>query len=193
MNKPFFIKKIGELNVSEYVNFLKKNDLDFEVSKYNQMYNRPEFFIKTTTSFILKSFSILNNQHYQKIINTLDLLEILEKNYGSGKIYNMQVAKLCGTGEILEHIDIGLSYSLTHRVHIPLVTNENVIFNIEENEYNFKTGEIIEINNLRPHSVKNNNPENHERLHIVLDYCCSEYFLFFEDKKKESKLTYYYQ
>ena len=56
----------------------------------------------------------------------------------------------------------------THRTHIPIITNENVEFQVGGEPLNLKVGEVWEINNARVHAVYNKS--NQKRLHMIIDY-----------------------
>ena len=103
----------------------------------------------------------------------------IETIYGKGKLYNLQIAKLKSKGKIPEHIDRALFYLFSHRIHVPLITNQDVIFSIGENKYNLKENIVYEVNNSREHSVINKT-DNFERVHLILDYVTEEYFNYYE-------------
>ena len=75
--------------------------------------------------------------------------------------------------EIYPHKDddaVGYSsdYDYCHRIHLPLQTNDDVIFTIEGEDRHLKYGELIEIDNLKEHSVVNNG--NTDRIHLLIDF-----------------------
>ena len=55
-----------------------------------------------------------------------------------------------------------------HRIHLPLITNDEVIFDVGESSMKMAEGELWEINNRREHAVANNS--DNDRIHIILDY-----------------------
>jgi len=59
-------------------------------------------------------------------------------------------------------------YDICRRIHIPVITNNKVIFNINGERKNLKYGEITEIDNLSEHSVVNNGDT--DRIHILIDF-----------------------
>ena len=84
--------------------------------------------------------------------------------------------KLLPGGKITPHMDSGFSLTHSHRVHIPLLTNDETHFTVGESTVNMLEGEIWEINNRRLHSVSNNSEA--ERIHLIIDWrvpdqsCC---------------------
>jgi aspartyl/asparaginyl beta-hydroxylase (cupin superfamily) len=76
---------------------------------------------------------------------------------------------LKSNSKIDKHIDAGKSLSICHRVHIPIITNKNVLFEIDNEIKNLKEGEMWEINNSEKiHSVVNNS--NTDRIHLIVDW-----------------------
>lgn len=80
--------------------------------------------------------------------------------------------KLFAGGIIMKHLDSGPTLELVHRIHIPIVTNENTIFTCNDEELNMKEGCAYEVNNQRLHSVVNNGKE--DRIHLLIDLYCGD-------------------
>jgi quercetin dioxygenase-like cupin family protein len=104
--------------------------------------------------------------------------ELTEK-FGLGYFVRANLVRLTPGGTIAEHRDKGFSLTHAHRVHVPVITNDQVRFTVGNEALNIPEGEIYEINNRRVHSVQNNGTES--RVHLVLDYvlkgemcCCGE-------------------
>lgn len=96
-----------------------------------------------------------------------------------GYFVRISFAKLIAGGEISEHRDLNFSLTHSHRVHVPVITNDQVWFRVGNEKRNLKAGEIIEINNRRNHSVVNESDE--DRVHLILDFvlpwepcCCAD-------------------
>ena len=96
-----------------------------------------------------------------------------------GYFVRISLAKLLAGGQITEHRDLNFSLTHSHRVHIPIITNDQVWFHVGEEKRNLKAGEIIEINNRRFHHVENLSDQ--DRVHIIMDFvlpwepcCCAE-------------------
>ena len=104
--------------------------------------------------------------------------ELTEK-HGLGYFIRCNLVKLLPGGTISEHRDMNFSLTHAHRVHVPVVTNDRVLFSVGGETLNIPEGEIYEINNRRPHSVRNEGEE--ARVHLIMDYvikgemcCCGE-------------------
>lgn len=82
----------------------------------------------------------------------------------------------CG---IAAHRDMNFSLTHSHRVHLPIITNDKVLFSIGKETMNLPEGHLYEINNRRVHSLQNDGEE--DRVHLILDFvlpgekcCCGE-------------------
>lgn len=71
---------------------------------------------------------------------------------------------------IPEHIDFMYHYESSIRIHVPVKTNESVIFEFPtvKKSLHMKVGEVIEFNNNIPHSGRNDSDE--DRIHLIIDY-----------------------
>jgi len=86
----------------------------------------------------------------------------------NGFIVRMILAKLVAGGKIPEHTDAGYSLLNCHRVHLPIITNDDVIFSVGGETINMKAGELWEINNGTAHAVENRSAE--DRVHLIIDW-----------------------
>jgi len=110
-----------------------------------------------------KHFSKFNSTEFSKI-----LIEKLYNFYGDGEILRILITKLKIKKSIPPHEDGGKSLLIPRRVHIPIITNKDVIFSVNGEEKNMKVGEMWEIDNSKLHSVNNNSKK--DRIHLIVDY-----------------------
>ncbi len=106
----------------------------------------------------------LLNRYYSRPLK----LKRLAARYGKPYIIRAIIVRLSPSSTISEHQDHGSSLSRCHRIHIPLQTNENVLFSVGNSTANLKEGEVWEINNRNVHSV--NNQSEQYRIHLIVDY-----------------------
>ena len=78
------------------------------------------------------------------------------------------LVRLRAGGAISKHKDGSASMRRCHRVHLPLITNDEVTFDVGESSMKMAEGELWEINNRRQHAVVNHSDS--DRIHIILDY-----------------------
>ena len=108
-----------------------------------------------------------------------EVAEILRESYGYASIHikSFCLIRLKAGDEIYEHFDdeyddndgtISTAYDYCHRVHIPIITNNSVVFTIGGEDRHLKQGELIEIDNVERHSVVNNGDT--DRVHILIDF-----------------------
>jgi tetratricopeptide (TPR) repeat protein len=86
----------------------------------------------------------------------------------NGFVVRLILAKLAAGGKIPKHTDAGYSLLNCHRIHLPIVTNENVAFHVGGEEINMQVGELWEINNGTVHGVENRGTE--DRIHLIVDW-----------------------
>jgi len=151
----------------------------------DERYNRKASFFNCKTYFLVDRTHIRDKKIYDKFINSFKkYLEIIKNEYGDGIIYNVQIPILYGRGIITPHIDAHQDMNYVHRIHIPLITNEKVIFTVGDQKFYLKKGEIVEVNNCNLHGVVNYNPEDHQRLHIIVDFAENDFLNSLSYKKQ---------
>ena len=103
----------------------------------------------------------------------------LTRQYGIAYFIRANLVRLLPGAAIAEHRDMNFTFTHSHRVHVPIITNDQVLFTVGSETLNIPEGEIYEINNRRTHSVCNEGDE--PRVHLILDYvlkgemcCCGE-------------------
>ena len=112
----------------------------------------------------------IKTKHYIKFETSLMPLEsLLSTHYGKGFTARMILTKLKPNGVIPEHRDTGPHFHISHRVHLPLVTNDEVLFTVGDETITMNAGELWEINNTnRLHSVVNKS--DRDRVHLIIDW-----------------------
>lgn len=97
-----------------------------------------------------------------------DAIDKIKKYHGyrSVEIASLMLVKLKKNGIIAEHTDEAGDYDIAHRVHIPIKTNAGCIFTVNGEQYHMREGDIVELNNIVPHSVVNG---DQDRVHLIFD------------------------
>lgn len=103
---------------------------------------------------------------YMPLIQPL-IDKILGKGF-VGVVNRINIVKLKSNSMIHRHTDSGKSLEKSVRVHIPIITNENVLFRVGEVTTNMREGFAYEINNQLQHEVVN--MSDYARLHLIFDY-----------------------
>ncbi len=76
-------------------------------------------------------------------------------------------ARLAAHTAIDRHVDGAGSNLLTHKIHVPLVTNEAVWFEVGDRRFRLEEGQAYELNNIRPHGVRNDGAT--DRIHLIFE------------------------
>lgn len=97
-----------------------------------------------------------------------ELFEKISAELGDGYPVRIVFLSLKPGKFVIPHVDKGISVLQNHRIHIPIYTNDDVIFTIEEETLNMKKGQIIEIDNTLMHDVKNDGDT--VRIHLLVDW-----------------------
>ncbi len=92
----------------------------------------------------------------------------LQKKHGKGYFIRLVLTRLNSGGAIQKHFDNGFSLLCSHRIHMPVITNDEVHFTVGESVKALKSGELWEINNRLLHGVENSSDLN--RVHLIMDY-----------------------
>jgi len=103
------------------------------------------------------------------------VLEILDKlpcEYERVRFMKLKASKIIG--KHTDKIDKEIQDGTITRIHIPIRTNENVVFTIYENtkdstgiEHRLKTGHFYYTDVAKPHAVRNES--DIDRIHLVVD------------------------
>lgn len=97
------------------------------------------------------------------------ILESIADFYtGEGYPVRLLLVRLLAKGQIPKHVDTGYSLTTARRIHVPVITNDGVIFTVGGEARTLAAGEVWEINNTREHSVEN--MSNQDRVHLIVDW-----------------------
>jgi hypothetical protein len=111
-------------------------------------------------------------EHYESSPEGTELV----RRFGLGYFVRATLVRLMAGCGINAHQDLNFSLTHSHRVHLPIVSNDRVRFSVGSETINMREGEIYEINNRRVHSVQNDGSA--DRIHLILDFvlpgqmCC---------------------
>ena len=95
--------------------------------------------------------------------------QIIDSHYPrGGVIIRSMAARLPPGGTIKPHVDAHPSFCCSHRVHVPITSNERVRFTIDGRPYRLRCPQVYEINNQSVHSVMNRGKE--DRITFIFDY-----------------------
>ena len=169
-------KYLGKVDIKTVQESLNK--LDWEKFIYRQQTFDAHKHTQTVPLIFDKDFRI-NNPTYLKDFDLCEnfltkLKQKFKEKLGEGFIIRALLVKLKNNSAIPPHCDEGMSLSSCNRVHIPIVTNNQVIFTVGEESKCLKVGEMWEMNNARKlHKVSNSS--NKDRVHLIVDWMPQKY------------------
>ena len=88
--------------------------------------------------------------------------------YWRGAFPRIMLARMGPGGTISPHRDAKPAAKWPHKIHVPILTNEQVIFTVDGTDYHFEEGEAVEVNNMAMHSVANRGTA--DRIHLIFEY-----------------------
>jgi hypothetical protein len=111
----------------------------------------------------LPQFTNQNHPAWQAISPHVQWLE----QFFDGAVSKVMLAKLLPNKQVGRHVDGGHLLPLVHRCHLPVKTNNAVEFFIDDVPHFLEPGTWYEIDNTRPHEVRNNSAV--DRVHLIVD------------------------
>jgi hypothetical protein len=179
VKKPDYIKCLGEVNVDELKHWTTRISERIWNREDEQKENRFSCF-HHTRHIIFRFPSLINGQldpsnPYSKPIweawkgTLLPVLSSVASVYGYQKLEypKVMIARLLAGHKIDRHTDEGPANHWTHKIHIPIITNPQVRFQIDDKEYHLASGKAYEVNNLVSHAVINEGIE--DRVHLIFE------------------------
>ncbi|MCK5911793.1 MAG: aspartyl/asparaginyl beta-hydroxylase domain-containing protein [Caulobacter sp.] len=93
---------------------------------------------------------------------------VRDYGYARGVFPRVMLARMPAGGVIHPHIDANPAAKWPHKIHVPLMTNPDVISFFGGAEHHFPVGEAVEVDNLGPHWVRN--AGGTDRIHLIFEY-----------------------
>jgi aspartyl/asparaginyl beta-hydroxylase (cupin superfamily) len=153
--------KILNKNEEIEINNDRKNFATHSKTKSHLIYNFP---LEWDGKSIINAEVSTNNLG---MINAVEpLVRLLEEQY-DGKRGRVLLVNLPAGEKIPMHQDSGIYLQLVHRNHIPIITNDKVMFGVGNTLISMKENNVYEINNHKTHYV--NNDSDSDRYHLIID------------------------
>lgn len=145
------LELIANYDVSEIILFLDNNPEVWDKDPDKNVHNSP-------------NYKSLRNKEHPKLDSLVDIISIDLKKRSGGIIEQQSICLLPKGEDIREHVD---EISGLKRFHVPIKTNNNVIFYCGESQVNMKVGECWEFDYKKRHKVLNNGKT--DRIHLMVD------------------------
>jgi len=170
----FNFKNIGTIDVSNIKDIVLKftkedwNEFTFRQDKLSTHIDTFSIPLIFDTSF--STVKPVYQKWYSQVEDELNKIHDICRNvYSDGYIIRALFVNLPAGKSIPSHKDHGMSLLISNRIHIPIITNDGVIFMVGGESINMKEGEMWEINNgEKIHSV--DNKSGHDRIHLIIDW-----------------------
>jgi hypothetical protein len=88
--------------------------------------------------------------------------------YAHAAFPRVMLARMAPGGVIKPHRDANPAAKWPHKIHVPILTNDKVVFFVEGIGYRMPEGEAFEVNNMGVHAVENNGDS--DRIHLIFEY-----------------------
>jgi aspartyl/asparaginyl beta-hydroxylase (cupin superfamily) len=175
-SKPERYKVLGEYDVNSIVQ--KLNDLPLE--EWKQFEEKKKLFAQDQAdTIVLLNLPDKQNHVFENYIINEKLMGIFEEDisfliktisntYPNGEPKRILFNKLPAGAVIAQHKDRNYHLETCRRIHLPIVTHNDVDFMIEGMKVPLSPGIITEINNNVRHSVQNNS--DIDRIHLLIDW-----------------------
>lgn len=92
---------------------------------------------------------------------------ILPYNFARPVFPKVMLARLLAGRHIDLHRDGAGANLQTHKIHVPLQTNDGAKFQFDNAEFHLQSGEAYEVNNITRHGGRNNGSEH--RIHLIFE------------------------
>lgn len=96
------------------------------------------------------------------------LTGVADYGYARGVYPRVMLARMTAGGVIQPHRDANPAAKWPHKIHVPITTNDQVIFRVEGAQYVMPEGEAVEVNNMGTHAVENRGDT--DRIHLIFEY-----------------------
>ena len=151
-----------------------------EAAWWEKLYRQESFNVHRSTQSIVLCFidldqwpnlAVARDVGWERLGDTAEgvMDSVIERCYPVGGVVIRSMAvRLPAGARITPHVDEHESLRLSHRIHLPLVTNPRVRFFIDGVPHRFEAGRAVEVNNQLSHSVMNDGAS--DRIHFIFDY-----------------------
>lgn len=176
INKPETISELGKVDISTLKNLVARTSE--QVWNLENEHKENNFECFHHTRHIIFRFIEGMRDHHRFYSNPIwsvwqeNLLPILNQvvvsyDFRQPVFPKVMLARLAAGAVIDRHVDGAGSNLYTHKIHVPLETNEQSRMFIRDEAFHLKEGYAYEVNNLAPHGVENLGAT--DRIHLIFE------------------------
>ena len=182
--KPMTVKgdfgyfRVGDYEaIDEFVSIVQEfdtewNEMTFRQDQYGphiDTRSMPILWVQPPKFDVVHAKTDIELHHGELFKDHISALEDrMAEQYGPGYFLRLILTRLPPGKQIPRHQDSGRSFSVSHRVHMAVITDPAVTFIVNGVEKVMYPGELWEINNFRHHEVKNGSQI--DRIHLIGDW-----------------------
>lgn len=107
-------------------------------------------------------------EEWRSLIEPVLAVATADYGYKTGAFPRIMLARMAPGGVIHPHRDTNRAAKWPHKIHVPLATNDQVIFHIGGVDYQLPEGVAVEVNNMATHAVTNRGAT--DRIHLIFEY-----------------------
>lgn len=169
----FYLDKITDINFQIYKDYFNKLDQNnLRPNIYGHEFFKNSYWFPFPWMFREdKYLKIYDLPHLKKLKElyqiSVPLFEKVERLFPTHKLIKLEINLMPSNTKIETHTDKWGVMSNCIRVHIPIQTNDQVVFKVGGKNYVIEEGQMFEFNNQIPHSIENNGTS--VRIHYVFD------------------------
>lgn len=119
-----------------------------------------------------KSFSRPLWEEWESLIMPVLRAATADYGYTNGVFPRVMLARMPAGGVIQPHRDANPAAKWPHKIHVPIQTNDQVLFRLGNETHHIAEGEAAEVNNMGVHAVVNRGTES--RIHLIFEYYDSD-------------------
>jgi hypothetical protein len=179
--KPAFLRELGPVDTSELTAVVARASDTVWNLEDSRKENR--FKVLHDTRHIVFRFIEGNRDHRRFYSNPIwdlwqrflmPVMEVAVRPYQFRQpvFPKVMLARLAARGVVDKHSDGPGSNLYTHKIHIPIQTNDQAWIDVGGRRFHLHPGHAYELNNLAPHGAENAGAS--DRIHLILEVYDSE-------------------
>ncbi|MBF98802.1 MAG: aspartyl beta-hydroxylase [Owenweeksia sp.] len=176
-DKPRTVRHLGEVDITKLREMVSK--LEEQVWEEENEDKPNKFGALNKTRHIVFRFIVNSNtnrfyynrpvwEEWEEVLQPVLDQATQAYNYSRGAYPRIMLAKLPAGTLIHKHIDGSNAARLSHKIHVPLQTNEECYFFVNEEPFRMLEGQAYEVNNLAMHWAENRGKT--DRIHLIFEY-----------------------
>lgn len=177
VEKPNYYKNLGSVNIDRLLSLV--NRMGERLWQAEDAVKENKFDVFDYTQHIVFRFTPNNADPRISYSNPsweifkpvlMPIMDAVTQSYGHKETgySKVMLARLRSGHSIAPHVDGKGSNLVSHKVHIPLITNTDAMFYINGKARHLEAGQAYEVNNIVKHGADNRGSE--DRIHLIFEH-----------------------